>query len=406
MGAGILMGAAITGRLGLTAPGAALAHAELVAAAGLGLVLAYLVFVWRGLRRDWEPVMGQAVSRPAGLSAPTLRFVRAGQFDTASLTAALLALAAKGAIQVEQDRKAVRLRKVASPKVPLTRAEYAFARGLMRVRSTLLINQNAGPAMAAGAAALQNGIAAEWRGYQAGRLRRRLWPLWGIALAVIAIAAPFADNLPRYALSCAVLSLALALAGHFVFRIAIASLRLWQDPMVRAAAMAFYAIAVLAALGTSWMVLSWDGFSALQGMTAGRASVLDGDAIAAIFSALVLAVPYWAQLYFCASRQTAGPLFGRIDALRNQLLGKSQGIYEISPMAKEPADKATAAVAETLWLADAIALDAVAEQPAGRLASLSGLFENPDRLSDALRALVPAPTRPADMAGRTRTAES
>ncbi len=358
------------------APAAApLAHAALLSALGLAIVLAYIAIVWRSLRQDWEPVMGKPVTRPAGLSAPTLRYVRSGRFDAASLTSAFLAVAAKGAVTVEQDRKAVRLRKMAAPRVSLTRSESAFLKGLMRPRSTLLLNQNAVHAVTGAAAALQNGVIAEWQGYQAGRLRRRMIPAVFGALAIIIAAAPLADQPTEYALKTLGLGIALIVFGRLIGRVRRSIHRYWQDPWMRTVTLIIDAIAMLACIGSSWMLVFWNG--------------LDGDGYAALFGAVALALPFWAHSIFCASRRLSGPLRGRLDALRNQLLGKSQGIDEIGAAAPSYETQASASVARTLWLADAIGLDAVGDHPAAPVAGISNLFEDPERIADTLRGFVP-----------------
>ncbi len=372
-------------------PVSTLAHAELVTAIGLFLVIAHALLVWLKLRGTWEPKMGQAVTRPTGLSAPTLRFIRTGRFDAASLTSAFLSLAAKGAFLVEHENKSVRLRKVADPLVALTRAENQFAERMMRLRSTLLINQNAGPTIALGAAALQIGVIDEWRRYQAGRLRGQFRWSMGLAVLVVVLALLVADEPLRFAVVAVITGIAIALIAHFLRQIVSALARLWHEPRAKIFTMVFNGGAALAAFGTTWVALTWN-----DGGT---------DMVASLLAGMTLAMPVLAHGAIASSRLTAGPLRGRLEALRNQLMSKAQGIDEIGNAALPDKDESAAGtVAQTLWIADAIALDAVNEPQSGPVAKLAMVFESPDRLAAALQAFVPV--TPLDQFERMRRASS
>lgn len=358
---------------------AAMVPAILPAALGCLLTLLFCGAARLAMARDWEPVMGQPVTRPAGLSAATLRYVRTGRFDAASLTASIQALAAKGAVTVEYEPRAVRLRKVAESISPLTRAEAAFAGGLMRMRSNVVLNPHAGPALSTAAAALQDGVAAEWRGYQTGRLRHHLRPATLVGL-LTALVASLTSGTPLWTgLQILAVALGLVLMGRFLAGIIRARSRLWRDPGLQTASVAFQILAMAATLGTVWMVLTY-----------GQANIFDVSALgASVIAGVALALPFLCARWLGTTRAGAGTLRGRIDALRNQLLGKAQGISEIG-LAQRPArSDGSTRQPETLWVADAIALDAVRGANLGRIARLRRVLEDPSRLGAVLKATTP-----------------
>ncbi len=365
----------------------------LVAAIGFGMTLLYCVLAWRRVNRDWEPLMGHAVTRPSGLSAATLRYVRSGRFDAASLTAGILALAAKGALLVERHPSTVRLRKAAVPVTSLTRAERAFADGLVRLRSTLLLNDNAGPALRMGAAALQDGIVREWQGYQEGRIKGLFRPAILIAILFTGAAA-FLSETPVWVLGRALLTaVVLVFAVRFLIGMGRALHRLWRQPLRLGALAALRGVIALGLLALAGLILFWQG---------GRP-----DPEAAVFGSAALALPFVIRRMILSGRGAAGPLIGRIEALRNQLLGKSRGIDAVvdasepaaariaAPPASEP-PPGTFGVVEAAqgalkaWLADALALDAVAAPPSLQVARLERTFKEPARLAAVLRAVAPA----------------
>ena len=85
----------------------------LVALAGLGLMLAYYVPVWRKHGKD--PVPGVIVTRyepPAGFSPASLRYIRQMYYDDKVMTAAVVNLAVKGYLHIEESGGSHWLRKV------------------------------------------------------------------------------------------------------------------------------------------------------------------------------------------------------------------------------------------------------------------------------------------------------
>ncbi len=381
----------------------AAAPAMLIALVGLAVTLLYAVLAVRRLKRPWEPAMGRSISRPAGLSAPTLRWLRTGKIDTASLTAAILALADKGALDVEMERDHVRLRKTAMPDQPLTRAEHMFADGLLRLASTILLNRNAAPMLQRAAAALQDGVEAEWRAYQAGRLKGLLIPAIVIAWAAVLGAALASSDPVWMALRAALAGCALIVALKIGGLILDSLRRLWSESAYHLGRAAFYTIALTATFGTLWMLLTFQGGHP--------------DLAAALCGALTLAIPALVRQWAMRGRGGAGPLKGRIEALRQQLMSRAQGIDAIalSPVTTAPVTMAPVTTAPatagrasnvtalvptsdrplTSWLADAIALDAMPAQTGLKVGRLALAFEDPGRLGAVLRLASPGPRRAA-----------
>lgn len=346
---------------------------------GLVLTTLFCMLIWRWLTRAWEPVMGQSVTRPAGLSAATLRWVRRGRFDSASLTAAILSLARKGAIDIEIQGKHVRLCKTAQPTRPLTIAEAIFADGFLRLYSSILLNSHATAALRRGAAALQDAIDSEWRTFQRQRLRRRFRLAYVIgALAVLATAA--LHQTPVWMLAgTLVTALSLVLAVRFAGFVRDHWRRLWWEPVWYAGGVVFHAIACLAALGFAWTVLSYQtGASEMQAM---------------LCAALALAIPAIVHHWAAVGRFTAGPLRGRLEDMRNSLLSRTRGIDVVS-MDQDRAPHEVPDFAD--WMPDALALDAVPTSKGEPVAKLQAAFEKPDRLAAVLRiAAVTLQTRAA-----------
>ncbi len=359
----------------------------LVAVIGLALTAVYCLLALRSLAAGWEPRMGRPVSRPMGLSAATLRWVRAGRFDTASLTAGLLTLAAKEAMTVEQDPRHVRINKEAHATRPMSIAEAFFAEGLLRMCSSILFNANAAPQLQRGAAALQDGIDIEWRGYQAGRVGHLFLPGILIGGLTIVLAAALSSTPIWVGARAALAALALVLGIRFWGRIRAGLARLWWEPAHQAARLAFDVTALLAAFGTMWVILTYQG---------GRP-----DPAATVFGALALALPIVVRRYAIASRRFAGPLRGRIEALRNQLLSRARGIDAIvfaDPKETHRPDRHDEDTVRVIgggeplyeWLPDAVALDAVTAPPSAPIAELSFAFEQPERLGAVLRMAAQA----------------
>ena len=76
----------------------------LIAVAGLMAMLAYYIPVWRNYGKDPEPgVMMTRYEPPEGFSPASLRYIEQMQYDDTSLTAAVVSLAVKGYLRINED---------------------------------------------------------------------------------------------------------------------------------------------------------------------------------------------------------------------------------------------------------------------------------------------------------------
>jgi uncharacterized membrane protein len=118
----------------------------LVAVAGFLAVLAWYVPVWRRHGRD--PEAGPIVTRyepPDGFSPASLRFIERMGYDNKAMTAAIVNLAVKGYLRIENAGKDHVLRKtdVAADAPPLAAGERALLEGLFVKSSEVkLTNRN------------------------------------------------------------------------------------------------------------------------------------------------------------------------------------------------------------------------------------------------------------------------
>ncbi|MGB5621458.1 MAG: DUF2207 domain-containing protein, partial [Gammaproteobacteria bacterium] len=78
--------------------------ALLLSLIGLGAALAYLLMVWTRYGRDPRPgVVFPHYEPPQGFSPASVRFVRRMSYDSGAFTAAVINLAVKGYVQIEED---------------------------------------------------------------------------------------------------------------------------------------------------------------------------------------------------------------------------------------------------------------------------------------------------------------
>ncbi len=76
----------------------------LIAVAGLMAMLAYYIPVWRTFGKDPEPgVVMTRYEPPEGFSPASLRYIEQMQYDDTSLTAAVVSLAVKGYLRINED---------------------------------------------------------------------------------------------------------------------------------------------------------------------------------------------------------------------------------------------------------------------------------------------------------------
>jgi uncharacterized membrane protein YgcG len=184
---------------------------------GLLAPLGWYLWAWNKAGRD--PDKGVIIPRfepPAGLSAAASRYVRDMSFDRNAFTAAIISLAVKGQLVIEEVDKDFTLKRVpAAPKAQLTTGEKAVLDSLLPRRSSSIEMDNENhKEFQAARKALKKELKREYLG--------RLFHLNGIYLAppmlmsvAAAITAALFDGGPPVWISYLVLTM--ALHGLFTF---------------------------------------------------------------------------------------------------------------------------------------------------------------------------------------------
>jgi uncharacterized membrane protein YgcG len=107
--------------------------AAIVLIAGLLAVLAWYAWAWNRVGRD--PAKGVIIPRfqpPGGLSPAACRYVLSMSFNRDAFTAAIISLAVKGQVQIDEDGKEFSLRRrSAPPRAELTPGERAVLESLL-----------------------------------------------------------------------------------------------------------------------------------------------------------------------------------------------------------------------------------------------------------------------------------
>ncbi len=159
----------------------------LAGAGGFGVVLLYLVGAWLAVGRD--PARGTIIplfEPPLGLDAPGVRYVGGMGYDERCFTAALVSLAVKGWMRIDEKDGAFTLVSLAERTAPLSAAERRVHGALFaRSGDTLTLEtSNHGPLRTA-IAALQTGLALEYDGKLFRANQRWIWPGVGLAAATL-----------------------------------------------------------------------------------------------------------------------------------------------------------------------------------------------------------------------------
>ena len=118
----------------------------LAAVAGLLALFAYYLPVWRKYGRD--PDEGPVVTRyepPKGFSPASLRYIDRMSYDNDAMTAAIVNLAVKGYLRIDQDNEQYSLRRLdaSSERPPLATGEKELLEGLFADGNTIVLeNEN------------------------------------------------------------------------------------------------------------------------------------------------------------------------------------------------------------------------------------------------------------------------
>ncbi len=184
-----------------------------------GLLAAFGWYLWAWNRVGRDPRKGVIIPRfkpPEGLSPAACRYVKDMSFDPKAFTAAIISLAVKGQLLIDEEGKDFTLKRIAdTPGALLTKGESAVLNALLPGHSSTISMDNANHvAFQKARTELKNALKSEYLG--------RLFHLNSIYLAppilfsvAAALVAAFNDGGPAVWVSYGVLSL--ALHGLFAF---------------------------------------------------------------------------------------------------------------------------------------------------------------------------------------------
>ncbi len=126
---------------------------------GLLAVIAYFIIVWVMVGRD--PRAGQIVpqaSPPQGISPAAARYLTRMGFDRTAFTAALMSLAVKGFLRIEEQEDYFRLRKLNQPTPDLPPEERALMMKLLSSGKTIALKKSSHRHVASALRACENAL--------------------------------------------------------------------------------------------------------------------------------------------------------------------------------------------------------------------------------------------------------
>jgi uncharacterized membrane protein YgcG len=158
---------------------------ELVGAAGVIAVLAFLFMMWWRIGRD--PRAGPLVPRydaPAGMSPAAVRFVDNMGFDSKCLAAAVLGLGARGFLKVQQDDDAFVVQQTGHS-VDWLAGDKPLVDALFASRTQATLTKKYDPAVAGAQSALSSALRRQYKGVL---FHLNSWPIWlAIIFAILAL---------------------------------------------------------------------------------------------------------------------------------------------------------------------------------------------------------------------------
>jgi uncharacterized membrane protein YgcG len=163
-------------------------RSTLVALGGLGLVFGYFLLVWTMVGRD--PDKGTVIPRyapPTGLSPAAMRYVMRMGYDDKAFSAALVSLAVKGRITIEEEGKTYRLNEARRVVSAVSPGERRVAEKLLNSSDSILLHHSNHRAIRAAMKALKKYLALEYeKGYF---VTNRVAFIGGAMLVILALAA-------------------------------------------------------------------------------------------------------------------------------------------------------------------------------------------------------------------------
>ncbi len=132
----------------------------LVSAVGLLILLGYYLLVWAAVGKDPEKgVFLPTYTPPDHLSPGAMRFIAEMGYDHRVFAAALIDMAVKGALRIEEQNGVTTLRKTAGETGPLTAEERKIATHLFRSGNAIVLDRTQHATIAAAVNALKTSLA-------------------------------------------------------------------------------------------------------------------------------------------------------------------------------------------------------------------------------------------------------
>jgi Predicted membrane protein (DUF2207) len=292
-----------------------------VAAGGLGLVLAFYGFAWFNVGRD--PLRGTIIplfGPPNDLSAAAVRFVERMGFDQRCFTAAIVDLGVHGHIRLTQDGKQI---EHCEGGKPIKAPEQALAGKLFATAPALLLEQANYKPIGEARTALQQGLAAAYDGTLF--TDNFLWSGVGVFLSVLLMAAVLVAMVQTYdqdrlaqLLIATLLPVLPILGGAF---------------MIRAGRQRAFGGTWLVVLGA--ILIAVFVFGGLVVMAANAASIL--DVMPAIAAYIVTPLGFLGFHWLQAPTQVGRKIMDQIEGFRQYLgVAEEDRLDALNPPDKTP----------------------------------------------------------------------
>jgi uncharacterized membrane protein YgcG len=194
-----------------------------VALIGTALVLTYYLFVWRRFGRDPESTaIIPRFSPPAGLSPAATRFIRLMSFDKKAFSAALIQMAVKGYLSIEEQGKSYRLGRQADANLAdLSNGERRVAKQLLLTADSILLDNKNHQQLSKSVRSLRESLVIEYE--KVHFLRNTVFFVTGLMLSIGVI---LLTSMVGGAVSSIVIGLGIAVACSIILFIV---LHFWGD---------------------------------------------------------------------------------------------------------------------------------------------------------------------------------
>ncbi|MBT3306651.1 MAG: DUF2207 domain-containing protein [Alphaproteobacteria bacterium] len=153
---------------------------------GFLLVLSYFLFAWNRVGRDPKAgTIAPLFEPPEGFSPAAVHFLTQMGFQDKAFAAAIVNLAVKGVLKIEEDDDEFTLREVSDDHAALSTGETALARGLFRYHNSIVLKSENHKSIGETVAVFKEKLEGELE--KAYFLNNKLWLIPGAVLTVLTI---------------------------------------------------------------------------------------------------------------------------------------------------------------------------------------------------------------------------